>query len=36
MTQPLPLDDALPEPARVEQLGDDEPDVGDPRTRDPL
>ena len=36
MTQPFPLDDALPNPAPVEQLGDDEPDAGDPQTRDPL
>ena len=36
MTQPLPLDDASPDPALVEQLGDDEQDVGDPQTRDPL
>ena len=36
MTQPLPLDDALPDPARVEQLRDDEQEVGDPQTRDPL
>ena len=36
MTQPLPLDDASPEPALVEQLGDDEQEAGDPQTRDPL
>ncbi len=36
MTRPLPLDDALPDPALVEQRGDDEQEVGDPQTRDPL
>jgi RNA polymerase primary sigma factor len=35
MTRPLPLDDAAPDPAPVEQL-DDEHDRGDPQTRDPL
>src|SRR5688572_19783442 len=36
MTQPLPLDESVPDPALVEQLGDDEQDVGEPQTRDPL
>jgi RNA polymerase primary sigma factor len=36
MTRPLPLDDASPDPALVAQLGDDERDVSDPQTRDPL
>jgi RNA polymerase primary sigma factor len=35
MPQPLPLDDAANQ-VPSEQLGDDEYDVGDPRTRDPL
>ena len=36
MTQPLPLDDAPPNHALSERRDDDEQDVGDPQTRDPL
>ena len=36
MTQPLPLDDAPPNPALSERRDADEQELGDPQTRDPL